>query len=700
MEQGTDITPVQEVIQNPPNTPAPQTSLLDNLATGLPEADLQAMGVDVVQDYEVDLASRSEWEKHRANWLKLFAGYREPKNFPFENCSNVHVPMMGVACLQFQARAYEALLPPKEYAKCFSTDGKTVDNAKRASKYLNWQLTEQMEEWEEDQDVLLLLLPLNGSAYKKTYYDPILKRPVSRVIGVQNFVTPYKCKRLEDAPRKTHVYELSLSEIKIRENNGVFLPGDIDRGDDNLHSPAPLLKIQSQKITGITEAGTDQNSQKADDTRKILEMHRGWDLNGDGILENYIITVDHESKKVKRIESRDYTDPVDKKEKVMEYFTNYTFIPNPESHYGFGFGHLLEGLNEAANTIVNELIDAGSLNNAPVGFINRRSGVKAGDIKTAPGKLNSVDINSDDIRKAIYFLEFQEPSEALFKLLGLLQGYGKEIATLTESMMGKLPPSDTTATTMLAVMEQGLKVFSTIHKRTHRAFKKELKKIARLNSLYLEETVYAMVQNSVSKEFQTLQSGRQDFADNVDVIPVSDPSITSRAEKMIKAKQEYEVGIGNPMIQNDPEAMYELTYSFYEAMEEDRIDRIVKKPKPPPPPPDLSQIEENALFLQEKYTKPLQHQDHIQHLQIMEEFLASPWIGQLTPQGKKLVQMHKEETLSFAYLAEKQKEQQLMQAEMQLQQLEAALGNQQRGMEGMAPSSTYLRGIEKIGTTR
>lgn len=629
----------------PPSAGFPQPPSDKNIAKTLPEDKLKEIGSKVVQDYDADIASRSEWEKSAATWLKLFAGYRDPKTFPWTNCSNIHIPLTGIACLQFQARAYEALLPSKEIAKCYSTDGKTIDSATRSQRYLNWQLYENMEEWDEEMDGLLLSLPIYGCQVKKTYYDPIKKRVSSRVLGIDEFVAPYKVKRLEDTPRGTHALNEYANDVVIKGETGTYINTDgLDKGNSQRKNPSPQITEQSDKITGIVQASFVDN-----DTRLILEQHRKWDLDGDGVQEDYIMWVDYETQKVLRIESALYIDPITEESKRAEYFTAYTFIPNPESWMGFGFGHLLEGLNESANTLINQLIDAGTLSNVIGGFVNRRSGLKTGDLEFEMGVFKGVDISTDDIRKAIFNLDFKGPSNVLFTLLSLIQTYAREITTVSEQMMGKLPPSDTTATTMLAVMEQGMKVFSTIHKRIHRSLKKELKKIVELNKAYLNEQVYFTVQDSTSGEMQTYQAGWMDFANNIDVIPSSDPSITSRAEKLIKAREAYTMGMQNPMIANNPEALYRLTKEIYEALEVKNIDQILKMPEPQEPS-DVPPQEENAGFLKETAANIHPAQDNFAHMEAHQIFAQSVWGQQLTPQGKKLLEAHLQETMAAAYM--------------------------------------------------
>lgn len=594
--------------------------------------------------------------------------------------SNVHIPLMGVACLQFQARAYESLVPQKEVAKCWATDGKAIDSAARATRYMNYQLFDEMEEWEEDMDLLQLLLPIYGSAVKKTYYDNQKKRAVSLTLGHDSFVAPYGVKRLEDATRKTHFFYLYPDEIKRKVKSGQYIKeaDTLETGRPiTAQSLEPELKEQSNKITGQTEAAGLKIY-----PRLFIEQHTKLELDENGIQSPYIITIDVDTEMVVSIKKCTYISILGNEEKEFEYFTSYSFIPNPESWMSYGFGHFLEGLNESGNTIINQLIDAGTLSNVSgkTGLINKRAGLKKNKIDMALGQFNEIDMSGDDIKKSMYIYDFKEPSQVLFSLLGFIREFSREISTVSEALMGKLPPSDTTATTMLAVMEQGMKVFSTIHKREHRSLKKELKKIFIINSLYLDEQKYYTVQDSTSPEMQTYKIGRLDFLNLIDVRPASDPNITSRAEKLVKARSTYEIAMQNPLMVNDMEAIYEITKDLLIANEVSNIDQKLKKPQPQEPP-DLTPQEEHAEFLKEKMVEPLPLQDHFAHLQEHTIFSQSEWFTQLTPQGKKVFEEHTRKTMAWAYLVEQE------QIKKQTEAIDEGFGNT-GGMVGMGGIST------------
>ena len=474
----------------------------------------------------------------------MFAGQRDPKNYPWPNAANTHIPFLTEACLQFHARAFEALVP-KDIARCYCKDINFQKTAERASRYLNYQLRYEMEEWEEDMDTMILDLPLEGYGIKKTYYDPIKKRPTSRFLSPDELVVNYRCKNLDDATRKTHVIHKPLNDIIINGRSGLYINVNEDWEPVTIaeSTPKPEMIAQSDKQNFESEPAKQFVT-----TRPVIEMHKWLDLNysfetnsfkaKDKILRPYIVTVDLTDAKVLRIVPRWSFNPLTEKDEIDEYFTCYPFIPNPDSYCGFGFGHLIGNINETADTIINQLIDAGHLCNVKGGFYQNIAGLKQGDLGFKMGEFKPINAMTDDLRKIIYPMEYGQPSTVLFTLLGLLQDYTKSLTTTADWMSGALPPSDTAATTMLAIIEQGLKVFSVIQKRCHRSLKKELRKIFHLNAIYLDEKVYFMtVFDGNEEQMENYTTGKNDFSNDIEVIPVSDPNITSRAEKLITSQQ-------------------------------------------------------------------------------------------------------------------------------------------------------------------
>jgi hypothetical protein len=535
-----------------------------NLLTTLDDKAQTDLAEKVLQGYEDDFTSSQEWRENAATALKLFFGVVDEKSFPWEGCSNLPSSEITVACYQFQSRAYEALIS-KDIVKCIPTDGSSIDAAKRSATYMNWQIQFKMKEWIADMDVGLLILSIVGSMVKKTTFDLANKRPASVLLRPGTFVAPYGVTRLNEADRKTHVYTQRIDDLRKMVAEGAFLNvTDLFTGGGNEDAQAPEIKAIADEATGTTPA-----SSSMEERRVILEQHTYYDLNGDGIGEPVIVWVDKDSRKPLRMETRTYENPLTGQTEVIEHFTAYSLFPNPESWMGIGFGHLLRPFAEGIKAIKDQIIDSATLAalSSKTGFIQKNFGGPKGDIDVSLGFFKQLDMQNEDMGKAIYQLQFSPPPPILFQLLGYLDGKVDRLASLSESMMGELPPSDTAATTMMAIMEQGLKVFSSILQRNHRSLGEELSKIFYLNSIYLDDREYAMVQDSTSEEWMTFQSGRADFMNNIDVIPASDPTLASRAERLARAKEVYGLMMSNPLAVGNPTATYEATKDYMDALE-------------------------------------------------------------------------------------------------------------------------------------
>jgi len=623
-------------------------NLVPFIKNGREDADqiLNEMGSTVVSDYENDLASRSQWEERVSDALKLFMDYLDDRTEPWKGCSNTNLPILAICCLQFHARAYDALIPPKGVVNVVAMGEEDEKRAERVCKYMNYQLLYQMEEFEDDMDKFLLSLAITGSAFRKTYYDHLKRRVMSLHVNAQDMVLSYTTKSsIDDCPRKTHVLYMTPNEVKTRIAMKVFEdPGvQITAGSRAMLFSSQMIRDAVDKASGV-ESNTISDSEYP---RTILEQHRFWDLDGDGIGEPYVITVDYETRKVLRITDRRYTDQFGV-ERRLEYFTHYTFFPNPEGFYGIGFGTLLSRLNNSANTIINDVVDAGTLANRQGGFISRRSGLKRGSLLFKMGEYKEVDAYVDDIKKSIYNFDFRGPNQTLYAVLGLLYEYSKSLSAVSETMTGQMPSSDTPATTVMALIEQGMKVFSAIHKRVHRSFKKELRKIYMMNGLYLNEREYlAVLGDALLERHKGENVGIADFYGTVDVVPVSDPNITSRAEKVLKAQQVYQVAMTNPIISSNPTAIYEATKRYLEALEVSDIGSILQEPRKPD---DVSPEEENAGFLQDKPATVLMEQDHIRHLSVHDSLLNGTFRDDLSEDALKMIDRHKKEHIANIYL--------------------------------------------------
>ncbi len=552
-----------------------------NIAEHLEEDDLVKIGKEAKQGYDYDKDSRFEWEEASEEWTKLAIQFKEAKNFPWRDASNVKYPLLTTASMQFSARAYPSLIPSNGKvvkATVIGKDptGQKYDLAERVSTYMSYQLLNEMCDWEEGMDKLLMMLPVQGTIFKKTYWDSTNKKPQSDVILPCDLVVNYWAKSLESAERISQVIQMSPRVLRERQLAKVFL--DVALGD----APTPETK--------------DGNAPANDDTTPytLIEQHTYLDLDNDGYKEPYVVTFQMETGKVLRIAARfDETtmffDEDGKliKIKPIQYFTKFGFVPNPDGgFYDLGFGNLLGPINEAVNTLINQLIDAGTLTVLQSGFLGKALKIRMGEQSFKPGEWKGVPSTGDDLRKQIVPLPTKEPSNVLFQLMGTLITSGKELASVAEIFVGKMPGQNTPATTTMATIEQGMKVFTAVYKRVYRSLQSEFEKLFDLNHTYLNPNEYADVVD--------VTVGPDDFSrEHYQICPGADPTAVSQTEKLLKAQGLMEMlplGILDPV---------KVGLRLLEAQEQPNYmellnQQVAQTGQLPPPPPDPKLLEMQA----------------------------------------------------------------------------------------------------------
>ncbi|MCI4437903.1 MAG: hypothetical protein JHC33_13940 [Ignisphaera sp.] len=581
-----------------------------NIAEDLKEDQLIMIGDQVSTGYNSDLESRRPWEEDLKNWTELALQVSSSKTFPWPNAANIKFPLLATAAMQFAARAYPTLVPSNgTLVKCrvvgYDPDGQKTARAERISKHMSYQILDQMSDWEEDMDKLLIALPIAGTCFKKTYWDAAKQRNCSKLVLPKALVVNYDCRNIEEAERITEVVYLTKRSVKERQNQGVFL--DVDLGDPQ--------GDPDNKTTSVNQAFQKAGDDDETTPYVFLEQHTYLDLDDDGYSEPYIITVEESSKKVVRIVARFNEDGVmvNEQSKILsidaiQYYTKYGFIPNPDGgFYDIGFGRLLGPLNNSANTIINQLVDAGSLSNLQAGFIGKGLRIKMGEARFQPGEWKSVNAVGDDLKKQIFPLPVREPSQVLFNLLDLLLKSGKELASVAEIFVGKMPGQNTPATTTMASIEQGMKVFTAVYKRVYRALQSEFRKIYKLNREYMNPEEYISVLDEPVQ--QQDYAGKED-----DIIPGADPTAVSSQEKQAKVQalmQIMQLGTLDPMA---------ITQLYLEAHEISEPQKYIKQPSPPPPDPKMEAIKAKSQVDQQKAQIDMQKADHKAQLdQAVEE---------------------------------------------------------------------------------
>lgn len=568
----------------------------ENLAESLDEDTLTAIGAWCKQGFESDLDSRSDWDKCLDEYIALAKQAREEKSFPWRNASNVKYPLLTTAAMQFAARAYPSLVPSngkivKSIVIGKDPTGEKLEKAERVSDYMSYQIMYEMDGWEEDMDKMLMQLPVVGTMFKKTWYNPSKDCICSKVILPKNLVVDYWARSLDTVERVSEVLWLSPRVLKEYQNKGIYL--EVDLGEPSVP--------ENSDAKGSVIDGTVPY--------EFIEQHTFYDIDEDGYPEPYIITFERRSGKVVCIQRRYSIDDVELdgdtivKIEPTQMYTKFGFVPNPDgSFYDIGFGVLLGPLNESVNTVINQLIDSGTLANMQGGFIGKGLKLKAGDTTFKPGEWKQVNSTGDDLKKQLVQLPAKEPSTVLFQLMGSLITSGKELASVAEIFVGKMPGQNTPATTTMASIEQGMKVFTAVYKRIYRALGLEFKKIYKLNATYIDPHKQVAVLDT--------EVGPEDFSsDEYDICPGADPTAVSQTEKLLKAQGLLEL---LPMVPGmlDPIQVFSRVLEAQEQPNWQQLfsQQVQQSGQLPPPPPDpkLMAIQAKVEADQQKTAMDLQ----------------------------------------------------------------------------------------------
>lgn len=504
---------------------------------GVGDRLLQKMGTRVCGDLDIDENSRTEWRKKYDKAMKLARFMTDKKSFPWENAANVIFPLIAQTAVQFNSRVYPNIVQNGNIVKGKvigkDEDGKKAEQANRVGTHMSYQLSEEMDDWEEGMDNLLMHLPLVGTAFKKTWYDPYEKKNVSKFYPAEDIVINMNTKSFKKVRRITHVFEMHKNVIEENIRLGAFLRFEYG-------TPQTRTEETSGEKTSDVEGW---QSDDLDAPHIFYEQHRYWDLDEDGYEEPYIVTVHRDTKIVVRIVARYDHESLLMNEKgqlakinPIEYFTRYIFLPDVSGKmYGMGWGILLGHANETINSAINQLLDAATDQNAGGGFIDQRIALKkhnqGGSMSFALGEWKLVSVKGDDLRKNIVPRPTSAPSTVLMSLITFMTESTEKFTSTVEVLSGKQTLANVPATTTMALIEQSLKVITAITKRIHRSMKQELKKLFRLNKKFLDEEVYFNILDTP----QAIK--REDYNDaSCDVVPVSDPNNITDSQRLLKAE--------------------------------------------------------------------------------------------------------------------------------------------------------------------
>ena len=587
-----------------------------NLAEELDNQEVLGIGKSLIKAYEDDKASRKDWEDQYSKGLKMLGVVVEDRQDPFPGASGVHHPLMSEAATQFQARAIAEMFPaggPVKTQIVGKQSDKKIEQAQRVQDFMNYQVTNQITDYFNELDQMLFYLALAGSAFKKIYFDNSLDRICSKFVPADQFVISYENTDLETAERYTQVMKLTTNEIKRRQVEGFYRDVPITQNQGGQNS-SDLVESTMQKLEGMSTSMSDK-------IHTVLEIHADLDLGEDesGLALPYIVTVDYESSQTLAIRRNwKEDDPLKRK---RTYFIHYKYLPGL-GFYGFGLIQMIGGLQHASTGALRALLDSAAFANLNGGFKAKGARIEGGDITVSPGEWVDVEAYGDDLRKSFIPLPFKEPSPTLLQLLGVLTESGRRFASIADAMVGQSAGSGPVGTT-IALIEQGSKVFSAIHKRLHQAQGREFKLIYELNGEYLDDEY----PYDVIGERKTIR--RKDFDQAVDVVPVSDPNIFSQAQRIALAQTGLQLAQQAPNIIDTKEAYRRFLQSLNIPDYQDLIIQDEETPRRDP-------VSENMALLNGKPIKVFEDQDHAAHIAVHQQFMMDPRFGG-NPQAKEVL---------------------------------------------------------------
>ena len=579
-----------------------------NLAEYLPDDVLDPIGSDLSSNYQDYKSSRKDWEKTYTQGLELLGFNYDDRTEPFKGASGVTHPVLAEAVTQFQALAYKELLPAAGPVRTQIIGMPTPDKeaqSQRVKNFMNYQIMDQMPEYEPEFDQMLFYLPLAGSAFKKVYYDEIMQRAVSKFVPAEDIVVPYTATSLDDCESIIHRVRMTENDLRKQQVGGFYRDIEVN--------PSYMEESQSEKIERELE-GTSRGRDEKMFT--LLECHVDLDLKGfedlgedetpTGIKLPYIVTLEEGTRKILSIRRNFAAEDIMKTK--INYFVHFKFLPGL-GFYGFGLTHMIGGLSRTATAALRQLLDAGTLSNLPAGFKMR--GIKMRDEAQSiqPGEFRDVDAPGGNLKDAFMTLPFKEPSQTLLQLMGVVVQAGQRFASIADMQVGDGNQQAAVGTTV-AMLERGSRVMSAIHKRMYAAMKKEFGILARVFKTYLPpEYPYDVIggQNQIKQ---------MDFDDKVDIIPVADPNIFSQTQRISLAQTEMQLAASNPGIHNQ----YEIYRNMYEALGVKDIDLILKKPEQPAP---LDPALEHIAAMGSKPFQAFPGQDHRAHMTAHLNFLAT-----------------------------------------------------------------------------
>ena len=643
-----------------------------NLAEFLEDDVLDPLGSDLYNQYVDYKESRGDWEDSYREGLDLLGFKYVKRTEPFRGASGVTHPVLAEAVTQFQAQAYKELLPaegPVRVQILGDITAEKQDQANRVKDFMNYQIMDQMKEYEPEFDQMLFYLPLSGSAFKKVYYDDLLGRAVSKFIPSEDIVVPYSANSLDDAEAIIHIVKISKNDLRKQQVGGFYKDVEL--------TAQPALKESPIKEKELDLQGLTANS--SEDIYTLLEMHVNIDLEGyedvdpttgepTGIKLPYVVTLDEDSNKILSIRRNYAQDDILKRR--INYFVHFKFLPGL-GFYGFGLIHMIGGLSRTATAALRQLLDAGTLANLPAGFKQRGIRIRDDAQPIQPGEFRDVDAPGGNIRDSFMQLPFKGPDQTLLSLMGICVQSAQRFASIADNQVGDMNQQAAVGTTV-ALLERGSRVMSAIHKRLYVGLKNEFKLLSEVFKTYLPAE-YPYDVPGAQKNVKV-----SDFDDRIDVLPVADPNIFSQTQRISMAQSQLQLAQSNPQIHN----LYQAYRSMYEALGVKNINNILPPPAQPMP---MDPALEHILAISLKPFQAFPGQDHKAHVDAHLNFMSLAMVqnnpGAMASLQKNILEhisLMAQEQVQIEFVRELQEVQQI---QMMMQQMGAMNPAMMGGMQ-------------------
>jgi len=554
-----------------------QLQKVDNIAELLDDTKLAEISQEVLGGYRIDDESRQDWLNTINEAIDIAMQIMDHKDFPWDGCSNIKYPLITEAAIEYASQTIPEILQTDRIVK-MNVVGSDPDNSKflraeRVSTFISYDLTSRSPDWVDGTDKLLQILPVVGTVFKKTYYNELERRICSDLCNPMDIVINAGAQSLDAARRITHKLKFYKDDIISRQRLGIYLSKK-NNGD--------TLDVDCLTSSFSEDHNPENNNisfQDNDAPLEILEQHCYIDLDEDGYKEPYIVTIHKDSGQIFRIKARFKNVELNAKKKIIrigadQSFTDYHFIRSSNGcFYSVGFGSLLLPLNKAINSLCNQLIDSGTLNNTQGGLLGSGIRLKNGELKFKMGRWQHVSMAAgEEISRNVFPWPTKEPSQTLFQLLGLMLRIGKDLSSTTKVMQDQQPLQNVASNTVNQLIEQGSKVFVAINKRLYRSLRKEFQKIYYLNSLHLTNEEYMNVLDD------PLANKDKDFElSDCNIMPAADPTVSTEAQRMFKANIIHQLST----IDHREADKYTL-----QSMQIDQavIDKLIPKDNVPVPP--------------------------------------------------------------------------------------------------------------------